>query len=44
VAKALNDPWRMAVAEQFFRVIGLLDPPPALMRPSVVARALRPAA
>ncbi|MEW2359196.1 FAD-dependent monooxygenase [Spirillospora sp. NPDC029432] len=32
------------VAEQFFRVIGLLDPPPALMRPSIVARSLRPAA
>ncbi|SPT58628.1 MULTISPECIES: FAD-dependent oxidoreductase [Actinomadura] len=81
VGKALNDPWRMAVAadlsmpevegrrtpairvmnayvdrvqaaaardadvaERFFRVIGLLDPPPALMRPSVMARALRPAA
>ncbi|MGP4027071.1 FAD-dependent oxidoreductase [Actinomadura sp. 3N407] len=79
VAKALNDPWRMAVAadlsmpeveghrgpavkvmnayvdrvqaaaardadvaEQFFRVIGLLDPPAALMRPSVLVRALVP--
>ncbi|TDC80463.1 FAD-dependent monooxygenase [Actinomadura sp. 7K507] len=79
-AKALNVPWRMAVAadlampeveghrgpairvmnayvdrvqaaaardtgiaERFFRVIGLVDPPPALMRPSIVARALLPA-
>ncbi|MFG2085373.1 FAD-dependent oxidoreductase [Spirillospora sp. NPDC048824] len=79
VAKALNDPWRMAVAadlsmpevegrrspavkamnayvdrvqaaasrdadvaEQFFRVIGLLDPPAALMRPSILIRALVP--
>ncbi|TDD61008.1 hypothetical protein E1293_45330 [Actinomadura darangshiensis] len=79
VAKALNDPWRMAVAadlsmpevegrrtpairllnayvgrvqaaaardtgvaEQFFRVIGLLDPPATLLRPSIAARALCP--
>ncbi|MEU8798621.1 FAD-dependent monooxygenase [Spirillospora sp. NPDC048819] len=79
VAKALNDPWRMAVAadlsmpevegrrgpavkvmnayvdrvqaaasrdadvaEQFFRVVGLLDPPAALMRPSILVRALAP--
>jgi hypothetical protein len=41
VAAAARDP---DGAERFFRVIGLLDPPPALMHPSVVARALRPAA
>jgi 2-polyprenyl-6-methoxyphenol hydroxylase-like FAD-dependent oxidoreductase len=78
-AKALDDPWRMAVAAdlampevegrrtlamrllntyvdrvqaageydevvaaQFLRVIGLLEPPPRLMRPAVLARVLRP--
>jgi 2-polyprenyl-6-methoxyphenol hydroxylase-like FAD-dependent oxidoreductase len=81
VAKALNDPWQMAVAanlalpevegrrtpavrlqnayteriqaaaardaavaRQFLRVVGLLDRPTALMHPSIMARALRPAA
>jgi 2-polyprenyl-6-methoxyphenol hydroxylase-like FAD-dependent oxidoreductase len=31
-----------AVAEQFFRVIGLIDPPTTLLRPRMVLRAARP--
>jgi 2-polyprenyl-6-methoxyphenol hydroxylase-like FAD-dependent oxidoreductase len=31
-----------AVTEQFYRVIGFLDPPPALLRPRTLARVLKP--
>jgi 2-polyprenyl-6-methoxyphenol hydroxylase-like FAD-dependent oxidoreductase len=32
----------VAVAEQFIRVVGLLDPPGHLIRPAILARTLRP--